>query len=277
MKLKIAGLMAIIFLLSLLLQIRLDQLKQDNPYRDLLFLPSGKYLKLIALGNENIMADIIYLWSIQYYSIYERPERFKYLEHTFKIITTLDPQYIDPYLVGALIMAREGRDYTRAFKLLDKGIENNPDEWILPLDAGFYAFQDLKDYERALHYFKMASSIPGSPDGIERIVAVIFEKEEKLEAALEFWIKIYNSSQDEWVRAICYNHIFDLKIELDLKTIRNALEKYREIRGRLPDSLDALAKIGLLKEVPADPEGKAYLYNPFTGEIRSPSPYKLRR
>ena len=276
MRLKILGLIGVVFLLNFFLLIRLDQIKQAQPYHDPLLLPSGKYLKILALGHESFLADIVYLWSIQHYSIYERNHRFKYLEHTFEIITELDPQYIDPYLTGALTMAREGGDYTRAFKLLEKGIKNNPNEWIIPLDAGFYAYADLNDYNRALYYFQMAANIPDSPQGIERIIAGIFERKEDLAAALEFWIRIYNSSEEEWVRAISYNHIFDLRIELDIRAIKNALEEYKKSRGRLPDSLDALVHVGLLQELPKDPEGKPYLYESITGEVRSSSPYKLR-
>ena len=276
MKLKLSGLIAIVFLLNFFLQIRLDQIKQAEPYHDPLLLPSGKYLKLLALGHESFLADIIYLWSIQHYSVYERNHRFKYLEHTFDVITDLDPQYIDPYLIGALTMAREGGDYARAFKLLDKGIKNNPEAWIIPLEAGFYAFTDLKDYNRALYYFQMAADVHNSPQGIERIIAGIFERKEDLEAALEFWIKIYNSAEEEWVRAISYNHIFDLRIELDIKTIKNALKQYKKNRGRLPDSLDALVHVGLLQGLPTDPDGKSYLYDSISGEVRSSSPYKLR-
>lgn len=276
MRLRILGLMGIVLLFAFLLRIRLDELKQDEPYQDLLFLPSGKYLKVLTLGHENILADVVYLWSIQYYSYYELPQRFKYLEHTFEIITELDPHYIDPYLIGAFIMAMEGGDFARAFKLLDKGIKNNPDAWIIPLDAGFYAFQSLKDYDRALYYFQMAVSVPGSPREIERLIAGIFERKGELEASLEFWIHIYNSSEEEWVRAIAYNHIYDLDIELDLRAIKTALQEYKNRRGRFPDFLDTLVRVGLLKEIPTDPDGKPYLYNSITGEVRSASPYKLR-
>jgi len=134
----------------------------------------------------------------------------------------------------------------------------------------------MKDYDRALHYFQMAINIPGSPREIERLIAGIFERKGELQASLDFWLHIYNSSEEEWVKAIAYNHIFDLRMELDLKTIKAALEEYRIRRGRYPDSLDTLVRVGLLKEVPTDPEGKRYLYNSITGEIRSVSPYKLR-
>ncbi len=38
------------------------------PGYHLLYLPSGKYLKAITFGYSNLAADLIYLWSIQYYS-----------------------------------------------------------------------------------------------------------------------------------------------------------------------------------------------------------------
>ncbi len=39
--------------------------------QQLLYLPNGSYLKLASLGQAAVLADLIYLWAIQYYSNYE--------------------------------------------------------------------------------------------------------------------------------------------------------------------------------------------------------------
>ena len=76
----------------------------DSAGHHLLYLPSGKYLKALAPGYPEILADFIYLWSIQFYSSYHRDDRYEYLQHIYaNVITELDPHYQDPYLVGAMI------------------------------------------------------------------------------------------------------------------------------------------------------------------------------
>src|SRR3972149_5776995 len=77
----------------------LETLAGKNPVaRDLLYLPNGKYLRAVSLGHPGLMADLFYLWAIQYYSDYERGDRYRYVEHVFgSVIGELDPHYVDPY------------------------------------------------------------------------------------------------------------------------------------------------------------------------------------
>ena len=45
---------------------------------------SAQVVKLQAsLGQAQVMADLLYLWAIQYYSSYDREDRGRYVEHLF--------------------------------------------------------------------------------------------------------------------------------------------------------------------------------------------------
>jgi len=269
--------LALFFSLSLFFQLNLERKRAEALSRSpFLFLPSGRYLKAIVIGYENIAADILYLWSIQRYSHYEREHRFRYLEHVYDMITDLDPHYIDPYLVGALTMAREGSDYERAFQLLDKGMRNNPDEWLLPLDAGFYALMDLKDYPKAIDYFMKASKIEGCPPEVDRLIAGAFLRKGDKVSSIKFWLDIYNSTTDERIKEVSYNHIYDLKIDLDLEMLQKAIDNYKEKKGKFPPSLSALVREGFLREIPIDPDGRSYRYNRDSGVVSAASEFKLK-
>ena len=62
----------------------LERLSAERPTEaSLLYLPNGQHLKLASLGQAPVLADLIYLWAIQYYSVYEREDRFRYVEHVF--------------------------------------------------------------------------------------------------------------------------------------------------------------------------------------------------
>src|SRR5437867_10864498 len=83
----------------------------------LLYLPSGRYLKVAALGFDGLLADVIYLWSIQYYGDYAIADRYDNLEQIYsKVIAELDPHYIDPYLIGSMIMTAEARQPEKALQ-----------------------------------------------------------------------------------------------------------------------------------------------------------------
>ena len=51
--------------------------------KELLYLPNGRYLKLVSLGQASLVADVVYLWAIQFYSDYGREDRYTYLQHIF--------------------------------------------------------------------------------------------------------------------------------------------------------------------------------------------------
>ena len=257
----------------------MEALRSANPAAaQVLYLPSGKYLRVTALGFDEVMADLIYIWSIQFYSNYDAAERYKYLDHIYRnVISDLDPRYIDPYLVGAMIMSVEARDDEMALRLLDKGVSANPDEWILAFDAGFICYDRLRDYPRAAKYFEMALRAPGVPSAVRRMHAEMYNKMGDKRSSLEYWTEVNREADNDYVRNVSSMHVHDLAIEVDLETLRGAVSAWRTRFGALPPDLQTLARAGVIASVPVDPEGAAYLYDRSTGEVDSQSRFKLRR
>lgn len=243
-----------------------------------LYLPSGRYLKAASLGFPELMADLVYIWSIQYYGHYEAGDRFRYLEHIYgSVISELDPRYVDPYLIGSMIMSMEANDPEMALRLLDKGIAANPKEWILAFEAGFVCFHTLHDHARAAGYFQKAIDVPGSPAVIRRMHAEMYNKMGDRRTSLRHWQEVMELGENAYVRDTASAHIHDLAIEIDLEDLRAAIAAFREHAGAFPPDLDALVRAGLMARVPRDPEGLAYAYDPVTGEPSSRSRYRLYR
>ena len=155
-------------------------------------------------------------------------------------------------------------------------MRNNPDEWILPLDAGFYSLMDLKDYPKAIDYFMRASKIEGCPPEVDRLIAGAFLRKGDKVSSLKFWLDIYNSTTDERIKEVSYNHIYDLKIAIDLEMLQSAIDNYKEKKGRVPSSLSALVREGFLKGISVDPDGKSYGYDRNSGTVSATTEYKLR-
>jgi len=254
---------------------------QDGPGASVLYLPSGRYLKAASLGFPEVLADAIYIWSIQYYSNYTAADRFAYLDHIYSgVITELDPHYVDPYLIGSLIMSTEAGDHEMALRLLDKGIAANPHEWILPFEAGFTCYNDIKDFQRAAAYFEKAIANPEAPGAIRRMHAEMFNKLGDKRASLDYWLEVHETADDAYVEDISWRHVHDLRIEIDLQTLREALEAWKSSprgAGRYPQSLLELVRAGVISREPIDPDGVAYAYDPATGQVRSASPFRLYR
>ncbi len=257
---------------------RLDSMRDRAGGAAVLYLPSGQYLKAVSLGFPELLADLIYLWSIQYYGNYDAADRYSYLEHVYSgVIAELDPHYVDPYLVGALIMRAEAGEHEMALRLLEKGMRMNPQEWILPFEAGFICFDTLGDYGRAAGYFERAMAISGAPPAIGRMHAEMFNKMGDKRRSLAHWRQIYDGADSDYVRDISWRHVHDLMMEVDLETLSAAVASYRSLHGRLPASLTDLARAGLVDTIRNDPDGRPYHYDAATGEVRSASPWRLFR
>lgn len=258
-----------LILLAALLQGQVDAASRqaDSP-SPLLYLPSGRYLEVVSLGFDGILADALYLWSIQYYGNYRIEDRYEYVEHIYKdIITELDPHYLDAYLTGSLIMSAEARRPDLALALLDKGIERNPSAWILAFDAGYLCYQDLRDYARAGAYFEKALRSEDVNPQVRRFYAEMANRAGDPRASLREWIAIHQTATDDYVRAVSWNHVHDLKVRIDLDDLGAAVASFRSQAGRPPRRLDELVRAGILTSVPLDPEERPYDYDSRTGRV----------
>jgi len=242
----------------------------DGGERGLLYLPNGKHLKLLSLGHGSLLADWLYIWAIQYYSEYERGDRYRYVEHVFgDVIAELDPHYIDPYWLGALIMIVEAHDLDAGLRLLDRGFANNPDEWILPYLAGWECYHAGR-YERAADYLAAAAAVPGAPSHVARMRAGMVARAGDDRHALDLWRQLLaDPRNDAATRAIAERQVRALRVRIDLNTLSSAVETFRRRTGRLPRSLVELVRAGVLSALPLDPDGNRYAYDPASGQVSS--------
>jgi tetratricopeptide (TPR) repeat protein len=221
----------------------------------------------MTFGFASLAADMIFLWSIQYFGNPDIPDKFKHFNHIFQILAELDPRWVDPYEVGALIALYDAKDVPLAISILDLGLAKNPDLWIFPLEAGHYAQLVVKDNDLARVYYKKAMDIPGSPPIVKRLYANAAFKTLDYDTAWATWREVYETSADEAVRKIASNHLYNIKSTVDGQAVRNAVFDFRTRAGRNPSSLDELVRAGLLREVPRDLDGRDYVYDPATGTI----------
>ncbi len=247
-----------------------DQIPRKKvPGASIIYIPSGKHLKYASLGYSSVLADLIYIWSIQYFSNTFVSERFQHLNHVYSIISELDPKYLDPYQVGALIAIYDARDFKTAMKILDKGLEKNPEQWIFPWQAGHYAQMILKDFQLAKKYYQKAMEIKGSPPIVKRLYANAIYELGDLETAWKNWLEIYKNAEDERVKKIASNHLYRTKAAIDIQKMEQALKKYKDKFGHFPKKLEALVSSKILDSIPNDLDGQDYVYDPETGEVKT--------
>jgi len=238
--------------------------------KELLYMPNGKYLKVVSLGHAGLVADFVYLWAIQYYSDYDREDRYRYVEHVFgDVIGELDPAYTDPCWLGAIILSTEAQDVDAGLRLLDKGIARNPSSWILPFLAGWECDR-VKRFDAAAAYFDRAATAPGAPPELFRLKAGMTARTGNLREAIARWKDVLGDPRNnDSARAIASRQIRTLTVQADIRDLDAAIVAYRERTGRAPSRLADLVAAGIVRSLPQDPDGRDYDYDPSTLTVSS--------
>lgn len=236
----------------------------------LMYLPSGKFTKQVAIGMDVALADILWARTMVYFgSHYETDKDYKWLYHILDVITTLDPQFVLAYKFGGMALSLEANEVHKSKTLLEKGIKNNPDSWQLYFVMGFNHFYFMDDTASAAKYFERAAELPGHPAYIPRLVARMYAKSGKLDVAMEFLEEIDKEYDDPTIKTAIVGRYKELIIEKHKIFLNGVVEKYEGEYGHKPTAIERLLQAGLLKSLPKEPLGGQYIIDPKTGKVKS--------
>jgi tetratricopeptide (TPR) repeat protein len=177
-----------------------------------LLLPPPAALRAASLGYRGMMADLIWLLTIQYLGGHLTTDRrLPELQRLVETVVELDPHFVEAYTLGALFLGYTAGDLAGAIALLERGISHNPARWELPHDLARTYYLDLKDYPKALYWFQLADRLPGRPPYVPRLIARLHATTGHLETALELWEALRESATSDWAREIAEREIAKLK------------------------------------------------------------------
>ncbi len=252
-----------------------ERMKARAADPDLLYFSSPAAVKRMALGYESLVADVYWMRAIQYYGRREEAARrsvpYKNLANLLDIAATLDPEILDVYRAGSVFLGEPeplgAGQPQEAVRLLEKGIASHPAEWRLYFDKGFVYFWYLKDSAKAGADWLAASRLPAAPSWMEGLAAMAISRSGAVETARSLWQRQYQESERPDVRANAYNHLISMQVDEDRWTLEFMLERHTKKYGRLPAHLADLVGAGLLRDVPRDPSGVPYSYDPSAGGV----------
>lgn len=205
-------------------------------------LPAYETVSLVSLGFDKLIADCYWLSFIVYYGDSEARENDRYAlaDKYLDLITSLDPEFVQPYWFAAFCVGNDQKNPQRASEILEKGIAANQDNWYLPFIAGFNQYMFAKDESGAARYYRQASKYPDAPAWLARqadildakIPSAIKEinawndvfysvKEEGLkqrarEKLIRLWLDVYKRSPSEKIRMRAVESLGQLGINVDL-------------------------------------------------------------
>jgi hypothetical protein len=239
-----------------------------------LYLWSARHVKRMAAGFENLMADVYWLRTVQYFGghrLFASGKRFELLFPLIDVTTTLDPRLEIAYRYGAIFLCEPppigaGR-IAEGLAILERGAERLPLSWRLRQDAGYFRYLFLHDYEGAARILDDAARIPGAPFWLKTMAADVVAKGGDRATARAMWRMMGEQAEEGILKAHARDRLRVLDA-LDLADHWTAkAAEFQRRMGRWPGSLAELRASGSSGAPIVDPSGVPFGYDPKTGKV----------
>jgi len=258
---------------SIVLLRRVDQARPAATLEEVLYINSPKWVKRMSLGYTGLMADIYWTRAIQYFGNRHvvGTGGYELLAPLLEITTELDPKLVVAYQFGANFLPPkppEGAGVPdRAVALVEKGIQNNRDNWKLYYELGFiYYHLKPPDYIKASESFERGTKVPNFHPFLRVLAAQMAQHAGEIQTARTLWQTAYASTQDELIKKNAIAHLLALRVDEDVTELEHLAALYRARTGRAPSGMYDLIGAGLLLALPVDPDGNPYQMT-FDGRI----------
>lgn len=239
---------------------------------------NGPAMKRITLAFNGVAADWYWMRSLQYVGRkiinYEDAHAgnfnlndlssldLRLLPSLLRMATTLDPQFLEPYYYGALILPDLNQD--EAISLLNYGIAANPDKWRLYQHLG-YIYWQRDDYHKASEVYAAGAKIAGAPPWMLAMSARMKAEGGAGQAAREMYAHLSEASDDLNVKRMVEKQLMRLDSVEERNRIRRVLSDYKVRTGRCVTSwkeiVSSLQTAGLRVDAsgaPLDPKNVPY-------------------
>lgn len=177
-----------------------------------LYLPNGKALKLVSLGFENVLADLLWFNTISYFGRHFRSDQqYRWLSHMCNLVIDLDPKAAHVYQFGAVMLSWELGAPDESNALLTKAMKALPDNWLFPYLRGFNYLFFFKDPVHAKDDLLLAASKPNVHPMVANLAAKQISDLDNPAVAEETLKDLFNASADPVVREVLREKIAALE------------------------------------------------------------------
>jgi hypothetical protein len=239
-----------------------------------LWMHSPALLDRLSLEFDALAADVYWIRAVVYYGSARRsgdPEKnYDLLYPLLDITTTLDPQFLLAYRMGAIFLSEgypggPGRP-DLAVALLEKGLKQSPDRWQLMHDIGFVYFWTIRDYKTAASWLERASEVPGAPVWLKPVAAGMSARGGDRGTARLMWQELLKSDAD-FLSDTARQRLAQLDALDQIDALHSLIARVTLATGRRPASWRDLIGEGWLRGEPRDPAGFPYVMDPVTARV----------
>jgi tetratricopeptide (TPR) repeat protein len=253
-----------------------DRLYVQTPVESrLMYVTSGRVAEKLALSYDALLADTYWIRALQQFGgdRLEKGQRTRYelLYPMLDVTTSLDPRFVVAYRFGAIFLSEPqpggaGRP-DLAIELLKKGIAAMPEKWDYYHDIGFIYYWNLHDYAHAAEWFDRGGNVKGAPWWLKTYAGVMLARGGNRQASRAMWQNLRQTTDSDWVRNNADLRLVQLDALDQIDALSRMRDEFSQQHGRLPGSWADLIRARLLRGVPVDPSGAAYVLDPATGRI----------
>lgn len=266
---------AVFMALSLAVQIVRDRGWQPfEPPSGMLWIRSAPLAQRLALGFDNLAADIYWIRAVVYFGgqrLSQRERNFDQLYPLLDLVTSLDSHFRVAYRFGAIFLAEPapagaGRP-NLAIELLQKGLAAHPNRWEYAQDIGFIHYWWARDYARGAEWFKRAGEIPGAPEWLAPLAATTLAEGGSRESSRQLWTELRDTSESEWVKRNASHRLQQLDAMDTIDALNRITEDFAKRHRRPPASWRDLAADQGWARLPIDPTGELFALDPASGRV----------
>ncbi len=237
------------------------------------WLPNGRQLRAVSLGQRLLLADFYWLKLVQYVgeTVMAKENRWEALYPLADVVTDLDPRYGYVYQVAGSNLSGLAHRYDEADRILEKGMRNVPNRWSLPFTRAVNKFLYEGKFAEAASYARRAAEVGRRPHLalLAANLALVTDEEAEYRSAAEFLRESIAQADTAELREELSQRLTKVQTYRAISTVERAVRLFRERHVRRPLSVDELVLRGFLAAPPRDPSGGRIVYDPATGEARS--------
>ncbi len=197
---------------------QLDERAEATGSSERLYFPSGEFLVESSLGFREAMADWLWFRFVQYYGAFKKGHNdLRYLDLLIDSITRLDPRFTQAYHLVSLIYWSDFGRIDDSYDMLRRGILNNPDNASLRFQIGFMHYVLDQDWERAAHWFEMASRCSDATARETRFAAFARYRAGDDRVSLALWKDLLQNSKSPQMQELAERMIDKLGRRLQVR------------------------------------------------------------
>lgn len=217
---------------------------------------------LNALAGEfkGVAADYLLMEAASFIGGNEKPDEGEWaaIARLLEQSSILDPYFKQTYIVAQGTLPWHAQKYEETLTILERSRRHRTWDWRPGFFIGFNHFYFYNDNAAASEALMEASRVPGAPPTLATWASRLASKAGHYQTAIDFLAEMYESTEDVQQREMLMKRITAVR---GAYVLQQAVDRFNEQFGTLPNCLDELVEKDILPELPVNPYKRDYALN----------------